>query len=452
MKYFYILSIVALLSDVAAAQRCGEDVYIKSLKAADTSFARRFDQLRDNYESVAAHYKAHPEELGARTSSIIYPVPVIFHIVVDSAKFLELGGNAGIQQRVDSQIVVLNRDFLAQNPDSVAICSCFKPLFTNTNIRFASATVDPSGGSTPGYDVTIVPTGSTGFCCLGDSYAQVKYDSTGGANAWDVTKYVNVWCTFFQDDGGLLGVTVSHALLGTKPANQIGICALYNALGSRASTSDSYPGGGTEFDEGRTVVHEMGHVFEIWHPWGDDGGLCPWQSGGRDDGIADTPPQRDYVYGGISTCGYHDACDTDGCGLILSDYMQYSDDSVMHLFTKDQALVMESNVLASSGESFSLTQHPELTTPTAINSLVANTSVDIFPNPTTGILNIAPHSATDKLLEVTVYNTLGQAFVHGTITKPTNNYAINLSSFPKGIYLVRCNFVSGSITRKITLQ
>src|SRR5678815_4690182 len=41
----------------------------------------------------------------------------------------------------------------------------------------------------------------------------------------------------------------------------------------------------------RTTTHEVGHWLGLNHIWGDDGGLCPFDPGGNDDGCDDTPPQ-----------------------------------------------------------------------------------------------------------------------------------------------------------------
>lgn len=46
-------------------------------------------------------------------------------------------------------------------------------------------------------------------------------------------------------------------------------------------------------------------------------------------------------------------------GVASLNFMNYTDDVAMHMFTHDQAAVMAFQV-SDSGESYSLTQHPEL--------------------------------------------------------------------------------------------
>ena len=126
---------------------------------------------------------------------------------------------------------------------------------------------------TPGYELIIIS--SYGFSGVGNSYSDAKHNNSGGADAWDVSRYMNIWCISFADISGLLGITVPKSFTvsggGSTPNNEQGICINYKSLGKRVLSTDSYPTGGT-FDEGRTLTHEAGHFFEIWHVWGDDGG------------------------------------------------------------------------------------------------------------------------------------------------------------------------------------
>jgi hypothetical protein len=80
-----------------------------------------------------------------------------------------------------------------------------------------------------------------------------------------------------------------------------------------------------------------------------------------------------------------------------------------------------------------------------------NSSLSIYPNPTTGELNISLNSTTEKLIRIDVINLLGQEVMtmNGT---GKDYYTIDLSGFSKGIYFVHCTFGSGIVTRKILLQ
>ena len=136
--------------------------------------------------------------------------------------------------------------------------------------------------------------------------------------------------------------------------------------------------------------------------------------------------------------------------------MDYTDDNAMHLFTTLQAAAMASRVLVSSGENYSLTQNPSLLLPCTTTGIMPtsteiNSSLSIYPNPTNGEVNISINSAAETLSNIVVFNLLGQqvAIVTG---QNKDFYSVDLSSMSKGIYIIKCNFLSGSVTRKVLLQ
>ncbi len=458
-----------------AQRMCGIELTRAALIAKDPSWAQRIEQQRASQQGIADKYKQSLKNGAAqRTATVASPIPVIFHVIVTSAQFNQIGGYAGIQQRIDSQIAVLNRDYNAQNSDSVLIPYGWKTRFASSGIHFGLAHTAPNGWGTPGYELEIIPSTMDGFSGDANDYSDAKHAASGGLDAWDVSKYLNIWCINFTDYNGLLGITVSKSQCGGAgfPFDEEGVCVNYQAFGKRASTHDDYiacgystDGAPDYYDLGRTLTHEIGHFFEIWHTWGDDGGACPWSGSDLDDGLADTPPEADhkfYNYPDTIPGGtYYDACHYDGAidtqlttyGVASLDYMNYTDDIAMHLFTPDQAAMMAAQV-ATGGENNTLTQNPTLLNWPA-NAGVTEQELDhevgIFPNPTTGALSIGI-TGISSLEQITVTNILGEQVLTNSIASPHNFYSIDLSAMSKGIYFVRCTFASGSITRKIVLQ
>jgi hypothetical protein len=501
------LSLLAQPALIAQTQqhpdKCGMQHMHEAMIAKDPSWAQKFADQRASLQAAADNYLHYKKAQGPdERTTTISAVPVIFHIIVDSAQVLSLGGTAGIIQRCDSQIAVLNADFNRQNSDSSSIPSAWKPLYGNVGIHFGLARKDPSGNNSPGYEIKII-SGTTltdaGFSDDADAFPQAKTASTGLAS-WDVTKYYNVWCINFTGStaSGLLGLTVPLSETGTGfssyPVDQEGVCMLYNVLGSTGPTGVTPTGTGTwehPYNLGRTLTHETGHMFEIWHPWGDDGGQCPtWSSSatvdgitcvpgvGYDDGLADTPPESDAIYGNPTytitggtfndCCMMHGATNTQPIGVACLSYMDYTDDDAMHLFTTEQAAAMASMVLMTpatgvggatgsgyQGENYSLTQNPSLliaaTEGVAPSPIEVNSSLSIYPNPSTGQVFVSVNAATETLSQIIVINLLGQEVM--TIPgQGKDYYSIDLSGVSKGIYFVKCNFASGSVTRKILLQ
>jgi hypothetical protein len=480
--FFFVVLGAILVRPDAFAQRCGFEQVRAALIAKDPAWADKLDAHRASLQNVADHYIALQKITEAqRNTAAISAVPIIFHIMVDSAQFNAMGGTNGIEQRCDSQIAVLNRDFNHENRDSISIPSSWKSLYGNTGIHFALARKSPSGVCVPGYEIKIIAGSGLsdgGYADASDIYAEAKTAGSGLA-AWDVTKYYNVWVFNFVSSSNL-GITVPLSFTGGStgfPTNQVGVCILYNTLGCTAADNAVPAGTGRWFDPynlGRTLTHETGHFFEIWHPWGDDGGECPW-SGGYDDGLSDTPPESNYTYGNPTytitggtfndACKYNGTTNTQPIGIASLSFMEYVDDDAMHMFTSMQSAAMASMVLTPSsgslgatgsglvGESYSLTQNPELLAGCIVSvpSLPVAPDFNVFPNPTSGKVSLTINGAKEAMSQIVVINLLGQEVQ----TIPGNNadfYSIDLSGMSKGIYFIKCNFASGSITRKILLQ
>jgi Secretion system C-terminal sorting domain/Pregnancy-associated plasma protein-A len=477
MKQLFLIVTTLLFwhQHTLAQRKCAMPETRAAIIANDPSWEDRFETQRQSLQPTADRYKNRNQTGTARKTTTASAIPVIFHIVVTNAQFDQIGGYTGIAQRIDSQIAVLNRDFNRENPDSVFIPSGWKHLYASVGIRFGLAHTNPAGYGTPGYEIKIIPETPGGFSDIYASYHSAKHDSTGGMDSWDVTKYLNIWCINFAFPAGLLGATTAKSATGGTgfPLYEEGICINYAALGKRASTLDYYiPTGyaGNYYDMGRSLTHEMGHFFEIKHTWGDDGGNCPWSGSHKDDGLADTPPEADYKYYNypdtIPGGTYYDACRYDGAidtqqtllGVATHDFMNYTDDIGMFMFTTDQAAVMISQVSVVdtvTGENISLVQHPELlewSPITGIAEVGLGNKVHVFPTPSSGIVYITTDQP-EEMQQLTVVNILGQTVQGIRLTAIHDNYyTIDLSTISKGIYFVRCNFAAGSITRKILLQ
>ncbi len=465
MKKGVIFGLLLLWCVAAIAQRkCGIEDERNALIAQDASWIQKFENQRLSLQSIADKYLEQHHSGAEQKSTTIPTIPVIFHIMVTNAQLAQMGGIDGIKMRIDSQIAVLNRDYNRENADSVMIPALWKPLYGNPGIHFGLAHTSPVGWNSPGYELKIIPDVPGGFNeGPGRVYSAAKYDSTGGLNAWDNSKYINVWCYNFADVSGNLGLAYAKSFTTATTRDQEGISIYYPALGCQDTGGTLFFPYGHSFRLGRTLTHEMGHFFEIWHTWGDDGyNDCPWTGVHKDDGIADTPPQ------GNSTAGnpvyilpggtINDVCldsmmvNMQPIGYACLDYMDYTDDSGMHLFTPMQAAVMASMV-SPGGESYSLTQHPEVLqypANTGMAGLESDLNFTISPNPCNGLICV---SSSNKVQKLVLYNAIGQEInLPSVIGLGENYYSIDLSGLDKGIYFLRCNFAAGSITSKVLLQ
>jgi len=452
MKYLiFFMFACCLFSTAGYAQqpKCGAQLIKEAAIARNPDMANRFLSIKTSQMQQAAAYSQSKNNAALQKTTSIGTIPVIFHIVLDAAQLNQIGGAAGVAQRVDSQMAVINRDFNAQNGDSSLIPAAFKPLYGNVGISFGLAHRTPSGASTPGYE--IITTTAVGFSDPNSSYSTAKHSSSNGADIWDPTSYLNVWVINPLGANGLLGVTVPSSFIYQAmafPATEQGIVLNYGAFGVQVGSMYFI----NNITLGRTLTHELGHFFEIWHVWGDDNGACPPPGAGQDDGIADTPPQADATYG-CPNFPTTDSCSKVSPGIMFMNYMDYTDDGCMHLFTKGQVNSMTPNVLLG-GENYPLTTHPEiLTYPASISSLELLYPLTITPNPSYGNINVYFTALPPSLKDIIVLNMLGEIVWQGNKSNfNDNNLNINLNGLSKGLYFVQCRLQEGNITRRIILQ
>ncbi|MGU3436258.1 M20/M25/M40 family metallo-hydrolase [Actinomycetes bacterium M1A6_2h] len=217
-------------------------------------------------------------------------------------------------EQVASQLDALNRDFRATNDDIGEVPEPFVPLVADARVEFTLATTDPDGKPTSG--ITRTRTGVAGF----DSDDAVKSASSGGADPWPSDRYLNLWVC--RLGGGLLG----YAQFPGGPAETDGVVVLDTAFGTTGTAS-------APFDLGRTATHEIGHWLNLFHIWGDDGDGC----GGTDE-VDDTPNQGGPNNGRPTFP--HVSCNNGPNGDLFVDFMDYTDDAGMVMFTAGQVTRM----------------------------------------------------------------------------------------------------------------
>jgi Pregnancy-associated plasma protein-A len=238
-------------------------------------------------------------------------IPVVVHVVHNPAN-----GSENISEaQIKSQIDVLNLDFRKKNPDIAAIPPVFQALAADARVEFALATTDPQGQVTKG--ITRTATTKTKF----DINDHVKSVATGGADPWPSDKYLNIWVC--QLDGGLLG----YAQFPGGFADTDGVVITHTGFGTNGTAA-------APFNLGRTATHEIGHWLNLRHIWGDDGNGC---SGS--DFVEDTPNQAGPNMG--TRTFPHVTCNNGPNGDMYMNYMDYTDDVGMFMFTTGQVLRMQ---------------------------------------------------------------------------------------------------------------
>ncbi len=445
LKFFFLVAVFSVLTVSLHAQhgtKCAFDRTVHSVINAYPPLADTFHALTQQSRTA---YKT--------TVTGTPVVPVVFHIVLTQAQFNRIGGTAGVEQRIDSQLLVLNRDFNAMNADSATIPADFKPLYGNAGIRFGLAHTAPDGSATPGYEVII--TNKNGFNVeneygSGFGFSGAKYAANGGANAWDPESYLNFWVINPLEDGSatnILGLAVPPWLAtedyGISPVER-GIVLHYGTLGKRMLLTDFYVQGS---DMGRTLTHEVGHYFNLLHIWGEDDGKCP-NNGGSDDGIADTPPQA-YSSSGCPTFPKTDGCSKTPPGIMFMNYMDYSNDRCLLMFTHGQVQRMR-GTLEPGGYTYAFTQQPWLldypATAAGLNEFTA------YPNPADDRVNIVFRRQPQGLQSIYITDMLGRVVATREFDYQSSFFTFDVGSLYSGIYFVVLNFSDTKEVRKVMVR
>ncbi|OIQ29317.1 MAG: hypothetical protein BM564_06355 [Bacteroidetes bacterium MedPE-SWsnd-G2] len=239
-----------------------------------------------------------------------YTIPVVVH-VIHNGEPIGTGANISDAQ-VISQIDVLNEDYRRMvgtngwnaHPDGADV-----------EIEFCLAKQTPDGCVTNGIDRIDMSAVSTSWSGPGGNTDSVLKPAT----YWDASQYMNMWSVNFSD-GSLLG----FAQFPGGPAESDGVVSNYTYFGSNDAAGVSIPG---SFNLGRTMTHEVGHYLGLYHTF--QGGC-----NGSGDFCDDTPATAAPNYGCPS---FVDSCSTpSGSFDMVENYMDYTDDACMNLFTNDQ--------------------------------------------------------------------------------------------------------------------
>ena len=205
--------------------------------------------------------------------------------------------------QIKSQFKAMNKDFRATNPDRSQTPTPWKGLVNDVRLQFKLV------------KVTRMKTTKSGFG-VDDA---VKKASTGGIAPFSPKTHLNLWVCALT--GGLLG----YAQFPGGPEATDGVVINYRAFGTIGTAQ-------APFDKGRSATHEIGHYFNLRHIWGD----TPDCSGS--DMVADTPNCAGPNFGTPTWPVV--TCNNGPNGDMFMNYMDYTDDKAMFMFTAQQVIRM----------------------------------------------------------------------------------------------------------------
>ncbi|HOZ57738.1 MAG TPA: zinc metalloprotease [Nakamurella multipartita] len=280
-----------------------------------------FPQLRVNQAQLESQTRALRQ--GA-PSDFPTDIPVVVH-VLDHSDATTIS-----DAQVASQIEVLNEDYAGTNADLSKVPAPFAQLVGRPGLSFHLATQDPAGQPTTG--ITRTRTAAVDFG-VDDT---MKKRSSGGADAWDTTRYLNLWVCGLR--GGVLGYA---QFPGGDPATD-GVVIATAAFGRQGSAK-------APFDLGRTATHEIGHYLNLSHIWGE----ARVPTCDDTDFVGDTPNQLGPNSGKPRFPKV--SCPAAPNGDMFMNYMDYVDDDSMFMFSQQQVERMHAALqLSRSGLGASL--------------------------------------------------------------------------------------------------
>ncbi len=357
----------------------------------------------------------------------IINIPVVVHVVYNTPE--QNISDAQIQ----SQLTALNNDFSNQNADKVNRPAVFDGVAADARIRFCLAQVSPKNKPTSG----IIRKQTTVVSFTADD--AMKNSMRGGDDAWDCKKYLNIWVCY------LGGRTLGYSTLPGGPADVDGVVIGFDVFGTVGNVR-------SPFNKGRTATHEVGHWLGLQHLWGDI------QCG--DDGVYDTPKQKTYNFG-CPAFPHATDCSPDADGDMFMNYMDFSDDGCMNMFTIGQkkrmrALFATGNArnsfLASFACDSTLIQGGPVPTDTIVLAPVVKADLfKIYPNPVQSFVTIEyKPAASFGIKSFSIYSMAGIKVFSGALSKEKT--AINLSHLASGVYIIRIGDGNGKFTGKILKQ
>ena len=335
----------------------------------------------------------------------IITIPVVIHLLYKTS-------DQDIPDaQILSQLANLNNDYRMLNADRVNIPTPFRIFAADCQVMFCLAQVDPSGRHTNGM---IRKYTNRDYFIADDG---MKYSASGGDDAWDNNRYLNIWvCNLF---GRMLGYS---SIPGSSP-DKDGVVINWDVFGTIGHLRPL-------FNKGRTTTHEIGHWMGLKHIWGD--ALC------GDDGIDDTPSQQNYNFG-CPSFPNASSCSPNANGDMFMNFMDFTDDGCMNMFTNGQKKKMRSLfALNAPRNSFLNSFACDSSLASGVReegqTLPQTNNIKVYPNPARDLIHLDFTDASVIGKTIHLYSMQGTELLNQVIHKNPN--MINVQNIPPGAYLL----------------
>lgn len=430
--------IITLFQNSISAQNhdfCGYQHEIEKIQQKKPQYNQWQNQMYERAISEYSNWISNKRKITSDTE--LYEIQVVFHVLYNNTE----------QNIADSYILeqldLLNQAFRKTTPDTQRIRPVFIEFAEDTKIQFVLAKKDPNGQITNG--ITRTATTKTTFSrnIFGQYLTDMKYSSKGGKDAWDPTKYLNIWICNMRFPNQV-SMTLGFATPPTGAPNwlqfsdatkdttdiETGVVCHFSTIGS------NHPAAIGDNKEGKTIIHEVGHYLGLRHTWGDN----PNNGCNVDDGIFDTPVTRDRNY----SCNGQNSCNSGNNDLpdMTENYMDYSLDGCAAMFTKQQGYMMRF-ILDNMRVGLPFRK--------ITNDTLYENKLIVYPNPANSsgffTIDFETESINKIVYQVELIDHLGRSVLKDQIENGKKN-EINVLNIAAGSYYLIIKNASNNIVKK----
>ncbi|HKO81707.1 MAG TPA: M43 family zinc metalloprotease [Chitinophagaceae bacterium] len=346
---FTLLLIMAASCQLVAQRTCTSFDYEQQKFKDDPSLKDKITGIENFIQrksTSASKIAGKPHE------GTVITIPVVVHILYNKSQ-----ENIS-DEKVISQIDVLNKSFRRLSADTVNTPEWFKGIAADCGIEFKLAVSDPERRSTTGIVRKYTPVTKW------EIDDQMKSSARTGDDPWDTQNYLNIWVCNLDRVAG-------YSSFPGGPEAKDGIVIAYNVFGKNSKVG---------YEQGKTAVHEAGHWLGLRHIWGD--GYC------GDDWVDDTPKQGNFTPG--CPTGIRQSCSSGSKGDMYMNYMDLTLDACINLFTEGQKERMRT-LFEKGGARYTMTSSYALlpatnNEPRPAEELPGLSEHRMYPNPATSEL------------------------------------------------------------------
>ena len=426
MKTKLLLLLFVVSISFGQQRTCGTDAYMEKM-LSNPEMKQQYLDLQKQFESELerlsnSQQKKNGNSTFSTNATIRIPVAVHYPSVVNSSTETV---KSCLRLLAQKQLNILNADYNATNSD-LSLWTAASIYYPGVNIgdmdvswEIATQNHPTSSGLSNG---TLAVTFGTHFLSNADSDSE-----------W--SGYCNL--VVRNISGGILG----YSPLGGSPSQGMTVVIDNNAFGASMTGTPTSCSGyvpGAPYNLGRTLTHELGHFFNLYHTFQSCTNTnCATQG----DRVCDTPPLGTPTYSCPSD-GTVAGCDGFTAALTMN-YMDYTNDACMYMFTAGQAnrMLAWHNTISS-----------QLQTNVLANNDFVKNNFSIFPNPNKGIFSIQLTEVTDNY-SVIIIDALGREIFNAEYNQTTDLVQnIELDNALSGMYFVTIQSKGAQITKKIIIE